>query len=94
MLQRFKGLQIMDSVGLVMRAMQLRKEKGLSQEDVANRLVESGAYDSLSKQMVSRAEDPRRTTGESLHALRVAIIEELSGKKIEGPVWYFEEDAV
>lgn len=67
-----------------------RSEAGLTQTDVAERLVEAGRYDRLTKQAVSKAENFRSSDG--MGALRVAIYEMLTGSGLCGPVWYRPEE--
>ena len=66
-----------------------RREKGLTQTDLASRLVESGRVDSLSKQAVSKAENPK--PGDGMTNLRIALVEELTGQRIVGPFWTFRD---
>lgn len=83
----------MDAKGMAHRVRELRKEGGLTQEALAEKLVQAGLYDSLSKEMISRAEDSRRTKGDSLHDLRAAIIQLLTGNTVRGPLWVEEKSA-
>ena len=75
---------------LATEAHRLRKLARMTQADVADRMVKSGRYSTLSLQRVSLAENLHEDTP-GLNDLRVAIIEELGGKPVVGPVWMVEE---
>lgn len=76
---------------LAVIARQRRKDAGLTQEELAEKLAASGRYDApLSKQAISKAENYEE--GDGMTSLRIAIVEELSSRKIVGPLWGFEDD--
>ena len=66
-----------------------RKESGLTQTELANRLVRAGRANSLSKQAISQAENPK--PGDGMTALRIALVEELTDRQLVGPFWVFED---
>ena len=82
----------MDSSGLAEKARALRRAADLTQQQLAERLVEAGYAEKLSVAAISLAENPATET--DMTKLRVAIIEHLTGKKLSGPVWFFEEEAL
>lgn len=80
----------MQAQDLATEAHRVRKLERMTQSDVADRLVESGRYPSMSTQRISEAENLHKDTP-GLNELRAAIIEELGGKPVVGPVWMVEE---
>ena len=92
MIERFKGLMLMDPEALAHLVRRLRKEKGLTLKATAERLVKIGYADQLSSEMVRRAEDPTHTKGTRIFDMRIAIIEDLGGRKIRGPLWVYEDE--
>ncbi|MEP0548815.1 MAG: hypothetical protein ABJF88_17900 [Rhodothermales bacterium] len=68
---------------------QERKRQKLTQDEAAARLVESERYDRITKQAISQAENYR--PGDGMTGLRVALYEVLTGRGLEGPVWYDAE---
>ena len=78
----------LDTPALARRCRSLRAEHGLTQDGLAERLVSSGYADRITKQAISQAEND--TIGSNMNALRVAIIEELTGRSLVGPVWIEE----
>lgn len=79
----------MDTAGLTRTVRALRAEHGLTQEEVAEQIINERTGKPISKQAVSRAESD--DVGSEMNGVRVKIIELLSGRKVEGPVWYFED---
>lgn len=78
-----KAPELMDTASLFEKAKALREEKGLTQGQLAKMLnVTQGA--------ISQAE---RNPSDRMNALRVQIVEALSGRKVKGPVWYFDDEA-
>jgi transcriptional regulator with XRE-family HTH domain len=67
-----------------------RLDRRLTQEQVAKIVVQMTNTKSCTKQAVSQAES--ETSGSKLDGLRIKIIEALTGKKIIGPLWRFEND--
>jgi len=76
---------LMDESDLVALIRSRRRENGLTQTQLANRMVEAGWADSLSKQAISKAENPK--PGDGMTSLRVALVEELTEQKLRGPLW-------
>ena len=76
---------LMNESDLVALIRSRRRENGLTQTQLADRMVEAGRADSLSKQAISKAENPQ--PGDGMTSLRVALVEELTGRKLEGPLW-------
>lgn len=85
-----KRERLMDTQGLARRARALRAEKGLTQEELASQIISERTGKPISKQMISRAESEE--SGTEVNSLRIQIIELLSGRRLSGPVWYFEEE--
>lgn len=81
---------LMNTSDLARKARGLRAEKGLTQEEVASQIISERTGKPISKQLVSRAENEE--VGTEANNLRIQIIELLSGKRLHGPVWYFEEE--
>lgn len=77
----------MTTEGLANTARKLRKERGLTLQDVGERVL-TRTGKATSRQAISKAEDP--TVGTSMNNLRIKIIEELSGMRLLGPFWRFD----
>jgi len=67
-----------------------RIRRKLTQEQVAEIVSRRGDTQSCTKQVISQAENS--DIGSRLDGLRIKIIESLTGRKIKGPVWYFESE--
>lgn len=80
----------MDSKRLARLARGLRAEKGLTQKELADMIISERTGKKISKQMISIAENEEVST--QANELRIQIIELLSGRKVAGPVWYFEDE--
>lgn len=92
MIDKLRGKELMDSKKLAQMARALRAEKGLTQQELADRIISDRTGESISKQMISRAESEE--VGTQANALRVQIIELLSERVLVGPVWYFEDEII
>lgn len=68
----------MDLRDLARRAREARKETGLSQTEAAERL-------DVSRSGISRAENYRE--GDSMHSLRIRMIETFTGAEVKGPFY-------
>ncbi len=79
--------RLMDKKELAALCKALRGMKNLTQGDVADRIA-STRGEAVSKQSISLAENPDYAGMESL---RIEIVELLSGRKLSGPYWKFEE---
>ncbi len=82
----------MDAKALAHLVRELRKEEGLTLRALAEKMVEEGGYESLSYEMVRRAEDPSQSPGRRISDLRVAIIQTLGKRQIRGPIWIYEDE--
>jgi transcriptional regulator with XRE-family HTH domain len=82
---------IMHSEDLAALARAERTRRGLSQAEVARRVAERPDTSSCSRQAVSQAEDAH--VGTNLDGLRVKIIETLTGRRVEGPAYYFADQS-
>lgn len=82
----------MDAKALAHLVRELRKEEGLTLRALAEKMVEEGRYESLSYEMVRRAEDPSQSAGIRITDLRVSIIEALGNRKVRGPIWIYEDE--
>ncbi|MEZ4699260.1 MAG: hypothetical protein R2834_02930 [Rhodothermales bacterium] len=78
----------MDSKTMAQMCRTLRAIKKWTQEQVADHL-ESRLERKVSKQSISYAENPEYP---GLDKLRVQIIEELSGRQVEGPFWRLKDE--
>ncbi len=85
-----KTSRLMDTMELARKARGLRAEQGLTQEELAARIISERTGKPISKQMISRAENEE--VGTEANNLRIQIIEMLTGKSLNGPVWFFTED--
>ena len=83
------GSALMTEADLAARCRSKRKKQGLTQTELADRMVEAGRAESLSKQAISKAENYAPADG--MTALRVALLEELTGRALSGPYWTFED---
>ena len=90
MIDKLRGKELMDSKKLAQMARALRAEKGLTQQELADRIISERTGESISKQMISRAES--EDVGTQANALRVQIIQLLAERVLVGPVWYFEDE--
>lgn len=76
------------SSDLARMAKKERITRNLTQEQVAQIVSKRVDTRSCTRQVVSQAENPN--IGSRLDGLRVKIIESLTGRRLKGPVWYFE----
>lgn len=81
----------MHSAELARLAKAERAQRKLSQAQVAARVAERDDTASCTRQAVSQAEN--ETLGTSLDGLRAKIIESLTGRKLEGPAYYFVDES-
>ena len=86
-----KPIGLMDSTGLARQVRSLREQGRLTQTDVAQRIISERTGKHITKQAVSRAEN--EDVGSEMDGVRIRIIEELTDRKIQGPVYYFEDEA-
>lgn len=68
----------MDSEELAQRCREERNKRDLTQEEVARRVE-------ASKQAVSKAENYTQRDG--MDRFRARVLEELTGKEVDGPLW-------
>gem|GEM_PF-2493115 len=83
-------IRLLKSENLAQLCREERIERSLTQEQVADIVALRQDTKSCSKQAVSQAENP--SNGSNLDGLRIKIIEELSERRIIGPIWYFEDE--
>ena len=81
----------MHSSDLARLAKTERASRSLSQAQVATLVAERDDTASCSRQAVSQAES--EDVGTSLDGLRAKIIETLTGRTLEGPAYYFADEA-
>ncbi len=81
-------MDLFTSADLAMMAKEERTKRNLTQEQVAQIVSKRLDTQSCTKQVVSQAENSK--IGSRLDGLRIKIIESLTGRKLKGPVWYFE----
>jgi transcriptional regulator with XRE-family HTH domain len=74
----------MNSRELARRCRTERNARGLTQGDVADRL-------DVTVQAVSKAEN--YTARDGMDRFRVKVLEELTGREVEGPLWKMEAEA-
>jgi len=81
-------MNLFTSTDLANMAKKERMKRNLTQGQVAEMISERLDTHSCTKQAVSRAENPN--IGSQMDGLRIKIIESLTGRKMKGPVWYFD----
>jgi transcriptional regulator with XRE-family HTH domain len=82
-------MDLFTSTDLARMAKEERIKRNLTQEQVAEAISKRPDTGSCSKQVVSHAENSN--IGSRLDGLRIKIIESLTGHRLKGPVWYFDE---
>ena len=83
-------MDLFTSTDLARMAKKARTERKLTQEQVAEIVLKRTDTKSCSKQVISQAENPK--IGSRLDGLRIKIVEALTGRKLIGPVWYFQNE--
>lgn len=81
-------MNLFTSTDLARMAKEERIKHNLTQEEVALMISERPDTQSCTKQAVSRAENAN--IGSQMDGLRIKIIESLTGRKVKGPVWYYD----
>ena len=82
-------MDLFTSTDLARMTKEERIKRNLTQEQVAKIISKRHDTQSCTKQVVSQAENPN--IGSRLDGLRIKIIESLTGHRLRGPVWYFDE---
>lgn len=83
-------MKLFGSENLAQMIREERIKQGLTQEQVAEIVARRIDTKSCTKQAISQAENLK--SGSNLDSLRIKIIEELTGRKLIGPRWYFEDE--
>lgn len=66
-----------------------RANRLLTHQEVAALLVERGRFVKMDPDKIARAE--RFAPGDGLADVRIAIVEELTGHQLQGPLWHLLE---
>lgn len=84
-----KFTRVMDNAGLARYCKELRLRADLTQGDLAKRIISPRTGRPVSQALISKAEDER--AGSEATTTRLAIVKELTGVEVEGPLWNVPE---
>lgn len=81
-------MELLTSTDLASLAREERLRRGLTQEQVARLVAKRADTRSCTKQAISQAENPE--SGSRMDGLRIKIIESLTGRRLSGPLWRYD----
>lgn len=81
--------EMLTSADMARLMRKLRKERQLTQQQVADLVAKRDDTESCTRQAISQAESTE--TGSKLDGLRIKAIEALTGRTLVGPFWRFAD---